>query len=81
MNTETIKADVEKNIEKLAGLRDEVKVKLHLASLDAKQEWDDKIAPHVVNAEAAAKEITDASRAKLQEAIQKVEAFLGKLRD
>jgi len=81
MNTETIKADVEKNVAKLVGLRDEVKLKLHLASLDAKQEWDDKIAPHVLNAETAAKELTDASRAKVQDAILKVELFLGKLRD
>ena len=79
MNTSNIKAEVEKNITKLAGLRDEVKVKLHLASLDAKQEWDDKIAPHVLDAETAAKSITDASKAKVEDAIKRVETFLGKL--
>jgi len=79
MNTSNIKAEVEKNITKLAGLRDEVKVKLHLASLDAKQEWDDKIAPHVLDAETAAKNITDASKAKVEDAIKRVETFLGKL--
>ena len=76
MNTTNIKAEVEKNITKLAGLRDEVKVKLHLATLDAKQEWDDKIAPHVFDAETAAKNVTgDASKAKLDDAITKVETL------
>ena len=60
MNTSNIKSEVEKNITKLAGLRDEVKVRLHLASLDAKQEWDDKIAPHVLDAETAAKNLAEA---------------------
>ena len=79
MNTTNIKAEVEKNIEKLAGLRDQVKVRLHLASLDAKQEWDDKIAPHVLDAETAAKNLTDTSVSKVEEAIEKVQRFLGKL--
>ena len=83
MNTSNIKAEVqsslEKSITKLAGLRDEVKVRLHLASLDAKQEWDDKIAPHVLDAETAAKNLTDTSVTKVEEAIEKVQLFLGKL--
>lgn len=79
MNTSNIKADLEKNITKLVGLRDEVKVRLHLASLDAKKEWDDKIAPHVLDAETAAKSFTDASVTKVEEAIEKVQLFLGKL--
>lgn len=79
MNTNTIKAEVEKNITKLAGLRDDVKVRLHLATLDAKQEWDDKIAPYVLDAETAAKNVTGDAKAKLDEAISKVERFLSKL--
>lgn len=78
MNTTTIKAEVEKSIEKLVGMRDEVRVRLHLASLDARQEWT-TVAPHVLEAESAAKSLTEASRAKVQDAIAKVEAFLGKL--
>ena len=79
MNTNNIKAQVEKNVEKLAGLRDDVKVRLHLASLDLKQEWDDKIAPHVLDAETAAKNLNDAAITKVEEAIFKVQEFLGKL--
>lgn len=79
MNTTDIKAEVEKNFNKLVGLRDDVKVRLHLASLDAKQEWDDKIAPYVLDAETAAKNIGETSKAKIDDAIAKVEHFLGKL--
>ncbi len=81
MDTTNIKAEIEKNFNKLVGLRDDVKVRLHLASLDAKQEWDDKIAPHVLNAETAAKNLSDSSKATVEDAIAKVQSFLGKLRD
>jgi hypothetical protein len=76
MHTEQLKAEVDKNIEKLATLRDEVKLKLHLASLDAKKEWDDKLAPRVLEAERAAKNVTESSRSTLSELIAKIEDFL-----
>lgn len=81
MNTDAIKADVEKNFQKLTGLREEVRMKLHLASMDAKQEWDDKIAPHVLEAETAAKAFSDSSRSKIEQAILKVELFLENIRE
>jgi len=77
MNTTDLK---DKGLEKLAMLRDEVRVRLHLASLEAKQEWDDKLAPRVFEVEQAAKSITDSSRAALNEAIDKVELFLERLK-
>lgn len=80
MDTNSIKDEVEKNIEKLAGLRDEVKLKLHLASLDVKQEWDEKLSPRVFEAETAAKNITESSRTAISEVVAKVEEFVGRLR-
>jgi hypothetical protein len=76
MDTHEIKAEVEKNIEKLSALREEVRLKLHLASLDAKKEWDDKLAPRVHEVEQAAKSITESSRSTLSELVAKVEDFL-----
>lgn len=76
MNTETIKQEVDKNLEKLAGLRDEVRVRLHLASLDAKQEWDDKLAPHVLEVEQAARNVTETSKKAVSDLIDRVELFL-----
>ena len=46
----------------------------------AKPEWDDKLAPRVVEAEQAAKEITESSRSVLSELIAKLEDFLVHLR-
>ena len=76
MESHEIKNDVEKNLAKLAALRDEVKLKLHLASMDAKQEWDDKLAPRVFELEQGAKNLTESSRSTLSELIAKVEKFL-----
>ena len=83
MDSQQIKAEVEKNIERLTTLRDEVRVQLHLASLDAKREWDDKLAPRVREVEQAAKSIgenvdtiTESSRSALNEVVAKIEDFL-----
>ncbi len=81
MDTQHIKEEVDKNIEKLATLRDEVKLQLHLASLDAKKEWDEKLAPRVLEAEQSAKEITDSTRSSARELVGRLEEFLVRLRD
>jgi hypothetical protein len=80
MDTHHLKAEVEKNVEKLATLRDEVRLKLHLATLDAKTEWDEKLSPRVFEAEQMAKELTESSRSGLSELIDKLEDFLERLR-
>lgn len=81
MNTQQIKDEVEKNVERLTSLRDEVKLKLHLATLDAKQEWDERIEPRVNEVEQAAKSITESSRSTLNEIVAKLEDFLARIRD
>ena len=81
MDTHHIKEEVDKNIEKLATLRDEVKVRLHLASLDAKQEWDEKLSPRMFEVEQAAKNVTESTRSTARELVAKMEDFLARLRD
>lgn len=80
MDTHHLKAELERNVEKLATLRDEVKVRLHLATLDAKKEWDEKLSPRVFEVEQAAKELSESSRGGLNELIDKLEDFLERLR-
>jgi hypothetical protein len=70
-----LKEELKKRIAALRTLRDEVRVKMHLASLDAKTEWN-KLEPHLLDLEHAAEEATEASRRKVEEAIQKVKKFL-----
>lgn len=79
--TQHIKEEVDKNVEKLQTLRDEVKVRLHLASLDAKKEWDETLSPKLFEVEQAAKNITESTRSTANELVAKLEDFLARLRD
>ena len=78
--TNDVKNEVTKGIEKLAMLRDEVKLHIHLASLDAKQEWNDKLEPRISEVSASAHSATDASKAAVHDLVTKVEGFYAKLR-
>ncbi len=80
MNTDDIKAEFDKGLAKLTELRDEVKIQLHLASLDAKKEWDDTLSPKLFEVEQSAKNFTESSRTSVTELVSKVEDFLGRIK-
>ena len=80
MDANDVKAELTKGIEKLATLRDEAKLHLHLASLDAKQEWDDKLEPSINDLQAKATDLGDTGKIVVLELVDKVEAFVSKLR-
>ena len=80
MLTEQVKAEIETQKQKLTTLRDDIKVRLHLASMDAKKEWDEKLSPKLLAAEDAAKNITESSRSALTDVITKAEDFLARLK-
>jgi len=75
-----VKAELSKGLEKLAMLRDEAKLHLHLASLDAKQEWDDKLEPGINDIQTKASELTESSKHAVHELVERVEGFVSKLR-
>ena len=58
-----------------------MKVRLHLASLDAKKEWDETLSPKLLEVERAAKNITESTRSTARELVAKFEDFLARLRD
>lgn len=60
-------------IAKIEGLVDEVRLKLHLASLDAKKEWDEKLEPRV-------QQLKSAPQEKLNELASLLEAYAARLR-
>lgn len=73
------KEEVDQSVfDRLTTLRDEVKLQLHLASLDAKKEWDETIEPRVLELEQAAKSFTESSpaAAKVKDLVARVEEFL-----
>lgn len=78
--SEDVKTEVNKGMERLGTLRDEVKLHLHLASLDAKQEWDEKLEPRINEIQTSAQHVSDASREAVGELVKRVEGFYAKLR-
>ncbi|HEX4446200.1 MAG TPA: hypothetical protein VH044_05675 [Polyangiaceae bacterium] len=73
-----LKAELQKGLDHLQTLRDEVKVRLHLATLDAKQEWD-KLEPHLLDVERAAHEATEASRHAITDAVERLKKLRASL--
>ena len=69
-----VKDELKKNLERLQTIRDEVRLHLHLATMEAKDEWN-KLEPHLAGAEKVAESVTDASRDIVAAALQKAEAF------
>ena len=55
-------------------MRDEVRVRLHLATMEAKDEWN-KLEPHLAGAEKAAGVVTESSRELVAKALQKLATF------
>src|SRR6185436_13789608 len=56
-----LKSELRKSLERLQTLRDEVRVRLHLGSLELKDQWR-KLEPHLGDVEKKAEELTEASR-------------------
>lgn len=73
MNIEHTKEGITKQIEKVEGLAGEIRVRLHLATLDLKKEWDEKLEPRLMDLKSAPME-------KLHELGSQLEGFLGRFR-
>ena len=71
-----LKDDLKRGLEHLRTLADEVRVRLHLGSMQAKDEWN-RLEPHLREVEQAAREASEASRRAVAEAVES----LKKLRD
>lgn len=64
---------VNEQIAKIETLVGEARLKLHLASLDAKKEWDEKLAPRVL-------ELRSAPAEKVHELVSLLEVYVARLR-
>jgi hypothetical protein len=74
-----MKQELEKGVEVLRTLRDEIKVKLHLGGMDAKDQWA-KLEPELFKVERAAQQATDASKKLLDDALVKLKSLKDSLR-
>lgn len=76
--TAELTKEIKKSLALLQTLRDEVRVKLHLAGMDMKSEWK-KLEPRLEKVEHAAQEITHASQAAVVEAVKALKKFSASL--
>jgi hypothetical protein len=74
-----MKQELAKGVEVLKTLRDEIKVKLHLAGMDAKDQWA-KLEPELFKVERAAENATDASKKLLDEALTRLKTLRDSLK-
>jgi cob(I)alamin adenosyltransferase len=79
--TADVKNEVSKNLEKLATLRDEAKLHIHLATLDAKQEWAEKLEPRINELQDTAHQLSETSKEKVYDVVKTVEDFVARLRN
>ncbi len=77
--TKELKNEVKRSISLLYTLRDEVKVKLHLAGMDAKDEWR-KLEPQIAKLEAGVDQAAEEMSGATQEAVDDIVKRLQKIR-
>ena len=77
--TTQLKGDIEKSLNLLRTLRDEVRVQVHLAGMEAKERWGD-LEPRIDTVLQSAHEATDSSRDTVAEAVKLIRDFLGSLK-
>ncbi|AGP39831.1 MULTISPECIES: hypothetical protein [Sorangium] len=76
--TSELKSDLTKSLESLQTLRDEIRVRLHLAGMEAKDAWG-KLEPTLLDAEKLAEDVSETSRNALRDILEKVKEFRSSL--
>ena len=71
---EPIKHQIQKSLESLTTLRDEIRLQVHLASMDAKDGWA-RLEPEVEQATKMAEDATAISQKAIEDVLQKFRAF------
>ena len=74
-----LKNEMKKGVDLLRTLRDEVKVKVRLAGMDAKDQWA-KLEPELFKVERAAEQATESSKKLLDEAVKRLKTLRDNLR-
>ena len=65
---------MKENLGRLETLRDEIRVDVHLAGMDARDKWKE-LEPMVRDAEKLAEDVTDVSRRAMEELVEKFRHF------
>jgi hypothetical protein len=73
-----LKKDLSQSLDQMRTLRDEVRVRLHLAKMDVKDEWN-KLEPHLIDVEKAAERFSEASYDAVVEAVKRLKRLRSQL--
>jgi len=79
MDNKQMRDWMQENMGKLKTLRDEIRVDLHLAGMDAKDKWKE-LEPKFRDAEKLAEEVSDVSRKAMEEMVERFRNFRESLR-
>jgi hypothetical protein len=74
-----LKDEMKRGVDLLKTLRDEIKVKLHLAGMDAKDQWA-KLEPELFKVERAAEQATESSKKLMDDALSRLKSLRDSLR-
>ena len=78
-SSKDLKAELEKGIARLATLRDEVRVRAHLGSMDLQKQWDE-LEPRIESAiDRATQDMSSASHAALREVTEALDKLKARL--
>lgn len=75
-----LKREFESDLAQLQTLRDEIRVRVHLAGMEMKDQWR-KLEPRLSEIEQAAEKATEATRHAAAEALEKFRTFRDSLHD
>ncbi len=75
-----LKTTFETGLQELKTLRDEIRVKLHLAGQEARGQYEQQIEPHVGRIEQQIKEVRDDTVEALKEAIERAKTAFQEFR-
>ena len=78
VDSESLKKEVEAGMTRLQGLRDEVRVRLHLAGMEIKDEWA-KLEPYLIDIEKKALDATASTREALSHGLERLETLRKKM--
>lgn len=75
-----IKTELQKGLDSLQTMRDEIRVRIHLAGMDAKDAWG-KLEPAVLEAERLVEEVSEEARTAMNELLAKARQLRASLKD
>lgn len=78
METSDVKKATQQAVDELKRIRDEVRLELHLASMDAKDAWA-KLEPRVAEAERMAHDASEVSKKAVDELVGRFREFRARL--